>query len=70
MELQLSILVDVQKGEDLFWAEVELLGQLLLTVQHHQLALHQTLQLCKLHHYPTFFLGQKLRDLCRKRGIN
>lgn len=56
MQLQLSILVDVQKAEDLVWGEVELLGQLLLTILHHQLALHQTLQLCKLHHNPAFVL--------------
>lgn len=43
MELQLSILVDIKKAEDLLWAEVELLGQLFLAILHHQLALHQTL---------------------------
>lgn len=42
VELQLSVLVDIQQAEDLLWAEVELLSQLFLTILHHQLALHQT----------------------------
>lgn len=40
MKLQLSILVDIKKVEDLIWTEVELLSQLFLTLLHHQLALH------------------------------
>lgn len=67
MELQLPILVDVQESEDLLWTEVQLLSQLLLTVLDHQLALHQTLQLGKLHHQPTFLLRQELGDFCRIR---
>ncbi|KAG7277839.1 hypothetical protein CRUP_006739 [Coryphaenoides rupestris] len=49
----LSILVNVKEMEDLFWAEVQFLHQLLLAFLHHQLAFHQTFQLCKLHHYTT-----------------
>lgn len=56
MELQLSILVDIQKAEDLIWAQVELLGQLLLAILHHELALHQTFQLSKLDHKLTLVL--------------
>lgn len=56
MWLQLSILVDIKKVEDLGWAEVELLRQLFLANLHHQLALHQTFQLCKLHHNATLIL--------------
>ena len=56
MKLQLSILVDIKEIKDLLRAEVELLGQLFLSILHHQLALHEALQLCQLHHHTTLIV--------------